>query len=183
MIFPRPWIKLKNGCFVLIFLIGKKKGKPIKSYRPQVWYKNDKWQCSRLSYHLNKSSIPRRPDETKNDSLVLHTCDHHWCINPNHLYRGNRKQNARDMYNRHPTIRRMRSNAAKQAIWTDERRKNKALSMIGNCNAKGHKLPIETKQLIARKLKGNLNAAGHVVSAKARKQISETKRQRRENAY
>ena len=36
------------------------------------------------------------------DRWVLHTCDNHLCVNPNHLYLGDRFDNAQDRVNRSP---------------------------------------------------------------------------------
>jgi len=47
----------------------------------------------RVSYMIHHGNIP---DEMQ----VLHKCDNRLCVNPEHLYAGNQKQNIRDMYNR-----------------------------------------------------------------------------------
>lgn len=49
--------------------------------------------ASRVSFKIYKGSIP-------NKKWVLHTCDVRNCVNPNHLYLGDRLQNVNDMWNR-----------------------------------------------------------------------------------
>lgn len=44
----------------------------------------------RISYQLFKGEIPKK-------MLVLHRCDNRKCINPEHLYLGDQKQNIKDM--------------------------------------------------------------------------------------
>ena len=43
----------------------------------------------RVSFQINKGEIP-------DDKYVLHTCDNPACVNPEHLYLGDYKQNAQD---------------------------------------------------------------------------------------
>ncbi len=50
----------------------------------------------RFAYQLSKGDIP--------DNLwVLHTCDNRICVNPNHLYLGNRRDNIKDCVDRNRT--------------------------------------------------------------------------------
>jgi hypothetical protein len=56
---------------------------------PKVTFDGEVWIASRLSYHLNNGSIPRGPTHS-GGPLVLHRCDHLWCIAPEHLYLGDR---------------------------------------------------------------------------------------------
>jgi len=52
--------------------------------------KNGKWvQSHRFAFEQAYGSIPE-------DKYVLHTCDVPSCVNPNHLYLGTYKDNARD---------------------------------------------------------------------------------------
>lgn len=47
----------------------------------------------RVSYQLYKGTIPE-------GLWVLHTCDNRACVNPEHLYLGDREQNVKDMLDR-----------------------------------------------------------------------------------
>jgi HNH endonuclease len=53
----------------------------------------------RVSFTLCKGDIP-------DDMEIMHSCDHKWCVNPNHLSLGTRAENAREasergLYNPH----------------------------------------------------------------------------------
>lgn len=67
-----------------------------------VNYEGEHWQAHRLSYNLNCEEIPRRPCPTKKGvwehPMVLHTCNHKWCIEPKHLYLGDHKDNGKDRW-------------------------------------------------------------------------------------
>lgn len=56
------------------------------------------WKAHRLSYFLYKGII-------KQSLNVCHTCDNKSCVNPDHLYLGNSKQNALDAVNRGQVLR------------------------------------------------------------------------------
>jgi hypothetical protein len=47
------------------------------------------WQAHRFAWSLLKGEIPAK-------GCILHTCDVRNCVNPEHLYLGDRKDNARD---------------------------------------------------------------------------------------
>lgn len=106
MKFPRPTKRI-GRCLAVI-----SKGRagcvracaPVLNSRPTVTIKGKCWKASRLSYSLNVSKIPCTPKNLKR-GLVLHTCDHEWCIEPRHLYLGSQQQNAKDKWSRHPTVR------------------------------------------------------------------------------
>jgi hypothetical protein len=51
--------------------------------------KRQQWQAHRFAWTLLKGPIPE-------GQCVLHTCDVRHCVNPEHLYLGDRKDNARD---------------------------------------------------------------------------------------
>jgi len=55
----------------------------------QVNYNKKPWLSHRLSYLLYKGEIP-------GDMCVCHACDVRSCVNPNHLWLGNDKDNAVD---------------------------------------------------------------------------------------
>lgn len=71
--------------------------------RPLVVYRGRQWKASRLSFHLNVKEVPRTPRHPAR-GLVLHTCDHSWCVEPSHLYLGTQRDNIRDTLTRHPTL-------------------------------------------------------------------------------
>ena len=96
--------------------------------RSTIYFEKNDWVPSRLSYHLNVNIIPRRPPN-QNEGLVLHTCDRGWCIEPDHLYLGNRSQNAIDAWDRHPT-------------WQAR--------MMGKQNALGHKCSDEARMKMSK---------------------------------
>lgn len=49
--------------------------------------------AARVSYEFYKGPIPR-------GQLVRHTCDCHYCVNPDHLVAGTHQDNTDDMLNR-----------------------------------------------------------------------------------
>src|SRR5690554_4844649 len=86
MIFPRKTKKV-GGCVQI------EKDASVR-YRTLNW-EGERWAAHRLSYHLNKSPLGRKPP-TPSTGLVLHRCDNKHCINPDHLYIGDTKQNMKD---------------------------------------------------------------------------------------
>lgn len=111
--FPRP-VKWVGDCCHPVPI--KSNGKEREQY-PDPTQRGDycgvkidgvRWPAHRLSYNLNKSPVPNYPGQ-KREGLVLHTCDHKWCVNPDHLYLGTAKQNAQD-------------NAARNPEWLEKRR-------------------------------------------------------------
>lgn len=115
--FPRPVRWVGECCHPVPVHKG---GKPRTNY-PEPIKKGDycgvklgsvRWPAHRLSYSLNKESVPNYPGQ-KREGLVLHTCDHKWCVNPDHLYLGTSKQNAQDNAARNPEWRRKRSEIQK----------------------------------------------------------------------
>lgn len=113
MIFPREFVKV-GSCLALVRLArgcGRSEsleGSPITSGYVRTHFGGEDWKASRLSYHLNVESIPRSPASLKS-GIVLHSCDNNWCINPDHLSMGTASRNRKEMYARHPTIKRQRS--------------------------------------------------------------------------
>lgn len=100
MKFPRDVIQLENGC--MIALRQDRNGRTNRKYKlsfandyRKLWFEGECWGGHRLSYNLNVSPIPCKPGSRTNGH-VLHHCDHKWCINPEHLYLGTAKQNAKD---------------------------------------------------------------------------------------
>lgn len=47
------------------------------------------WRAHRLSLHLHGVDVPK-------DKIVMHSCDHPWCVNPAHLSVATRLENNRD---------------------------------------------------------------------------------------
>jgi len=82
---------------------------PVLNKVPTVFYNGKPWQGHRLSYHLNTKKIPRQPNRGAKVGLILHTCDHFWCVESDHLYKGSQANNMQDLSSRHPTIRETRS--------------------------------------------------------------------------
>lgn len=102
MIFPSPIEVQPNGCIYPKNRAGKKRGcGKVRLARPTTSYGGEIWVSARLSYHLNKEPIPRRPPNMS-EGFVLHRCDDQMCINPDHLYFGNKSRNQRDIFERHP---------------------------------------------------------------------------------
>lgn len=58
-----------------------------------ISYRGKQLKCHRVSWMVFKGDIPK-------DACVLHKCDNPKCINPDHLYLGNMKDNVRDMMER-----------------------------------------------------------------------------------
>lgn len=105
MKFPRP-TKRVGRCIAVIGTHYSLKGKIILDRRPRLKYDGEHWNASRLSFHLNVKHIPREvaignsnggPEKFINKQ-VLHTCNHIWCVNPNHLYLGDHKDNGTDRW-------------------------------------------------------------------------------------
>lgn len=59
----------------------------------KFWYECGQIQAHRMSYMINLGEIPP-------DKWVLHKCDNRKCVNPDHLYLGDAKQNVQDMHSR-----------------------------------------------------------------------------------
>lgn len=60
----------------------------------QVTYKRKVYSAHRLSMHVFNGF------DLKSKSLILHHCDVKLCVNPSHLYEGDRLDNARDAVER-----------------------------------------------------------------------------------
>lgn len=149
--FPRKTIRIGN-CLAMLRVKkrnsnGTKPGEPIIDSRPILHFESLMWKGNRLSYHLNISSIPRHPKDSKR--LILHTCDNEWCLEPKHLYLGTQKDNVKDMYERHPTI---RQNISKSGI--------------------GRKVSIKTRKLLSLASMGNKNTLGRYHTKETKKKIS-----------
>ena len=99
--FPRDTIAV-GECVAVVAKLGSghtNAGDAIQNCRPKIERNGERWKASRLSYHLNISSIPRTPKNPK-EGLVLHSCDNDWCINPAHLRLGTHAENMRDRSDR-----------------------------------------------------------------------------------
>jgi hypothetical protein len=119
MFFPRETVRIGDCLAIICTAIGTHKhvklGEPIKHLRPSVRFEDETWRAPRLAYHLNVARILRCP-RRRASGLILHTCDHEWCVEPSHLYKGTQKQNMMDVSRRHPTIRATRSNNMKKRM-------------------------------------------------------------------
>jgi HNH endonuclease/Helix-turn-helix domain of transposase family ISL3 len=59
----------------------------------QFWFRGRPEKAHKAAYELFVGEIPR-------GKLVLHKCDNRICVNPEHLYLGTYRDNARDMFDR-----------------------------------------------------------------------------------
>lgn len=66
-----------NGCW-------KWTGSFLASGYGQISYQGKNWRAHRLAYHLLREQLPA--DDT---SYICHACNNPWCVNPEHLVRGN----------------------------------------------------------------------------------------------
>ena len=132
--FPRKIKRMPNGCAAFITQGYRNPSNIANKKYNDLSFNKEQWQATRLSYNLNVTSIPRKPPSQKK-GFVLHTCDHGWCIEPDHLYLGTQKQNINDLYSRHKTIHSIRTK-----------------SMKNNKHALGHrwKLTDATKKMISK---------------------------------
>jgi len=56
-------------------------------------YDGQVFRAHRISYELRCGPVPE-------DKMVLHKCDHRYCVNPEHLFIGTAQDNVRDMINK-----------------------------------------------------------------------------------
>lgn len=56
--------------------------------------------ASYLLFNLNLKEFPYPEEKALGSPMGLHTCDRPWCVNPDHIYPGDAKQNAKDMVDR-----------------------------------------------------------------------------------
>lgn len=61
--------------------------------------------ASFLIFEKNLSVLPWPAHEAVGAPMVLHRCDRPWCVNPDHLYPGDAKQNSNDCVERGRTSR------------------------------------------------------------------------------
>lgn len=59
----------------------------------KFWFARKQVQAHRVAYELQVGKIPA-------GKHVLHKCDNRRCVNPQHLYIGDAKQNVKDMHER-----------------------------------------------------------------------------------
>lgn len=145
MIFPRRTIRI-GKCLAAINVSGK----IVLRKRPVVRHEGEVWKGHRLSYHLNVAKIPRSASISSSD-LILHTCDTFWCIDHNHLYKGSQKDNMRDMYERHPTIRALLSAGGLGKKFSDEHKEAISKSRMGvSSRGSGWHHSEETKSKISK---------------------------------
>ena len=79
-----------NGCW------NWKKSKSKSGYACITW-KGQKKRGNRISYQTFKGMIPE-------GLLVCHQCDNRLCLNPEHLFLGNQKENMRDAQKKNRSI-------------------------------------------------------------------------------
>lgn len=109
--FPRPLVRIDDCIAIFKRKIGhRRKAGPCIIGNKQILFEGEYWKPNRLSYRLNITTIPRTPTSLKK-GLVLHTCDHEWCVNPKHLYFGTQSQNMYDRYARYPNMHFIQSNS------------------------------------------------------------------------
>lgn len=127
MTFPRPTIKV-GKCIAILQTHYTGKGKPLLQKRPVVKFKGESWIASRLSYHLNNNKIPRSPAVGNKgqggvvrwkSKQILHTCNHIWCIKPQHLYEGGHKENGFDRWRDTTKIKRLLFKEKMKSICND----------------------------------------------------------------
>ena len=80
----------ENGCW------NWKKSKSKSGYACITW-KGQKKRGNRISYQTFKGMIPE-------GLLVCHQCDNRLCLNPEHLFLGNQKENMRDAQKKNRSI-------------------------------------------------------------------------------
>jgi len=61
----------------------------------KFWFEGGQIQAHRMAYLLYVGEVPE-------GLWVLHTCDNRKCVNPDHLYLGDAKQNTKDRTERFP---------------------------------------------------------------------------------
>lgn len=146
LIFPHPTIAI-GVCICPVRMVDSckgKKGEPFLS-RKFISFEGQGWKGNRLSYHLNKGALTKTPSHK--DDLVLHDCGNEWCVNPEHLYLGNMRQNVADCYRHLPDMHERLSRGAQRAWSRPERKEQQSKGLTGNQNALGRrwKLSDETK--------------------------------------
>lgn len=67
----------------------------------KFWHETGQIQAHRMAYMIHKGEIP-------DGQWVLHKCDNRKCVNPDHLYLGDAKQNCADMHSRGRNVGRMK---------------------------------------------------------------------------
>ena len=103
-IFPYPFQKQSNGCLAVMLKASRWDDGPLHAVlerRPRVSFEGQVWQAPRLSFHLNKHNILCSPVSLKT-GLVLHSCDHKWCIESDHLSLGDCSRNQKEALERNP---------------------------------------------------------------------------------
>lgn len=91
-------VKLPEGCWEF-------KSLKLNGYG-QIGYKNKMWLAHRLSFWFFKGKIPE-------GICVCHSCDNPKCVNPEHLWLGDRKANAMDALKKKRTMSGEKNKASK----------------------------------------------------------------------
>lgn len=79
-------VSIVNGCWMWTSII-KRDG------YGQIWFDGKPQRAHRVSYLMYKGEVP-------SGKMVLHSCDNKSCVNPDHLYLGDAKQNTADAFDR-----------------------------------------------------------------------------------
>lgn len=84
------WVVMDDGCWNYL-------GTPCTNGYPQFHMRGVAYMANRISWEFHKGPIP-------DGKWVLHTCDNRMCVNPDHLFIGDRQDNINDMHNKRRAV-------------------------------------------------------------------------------